>query len=180
MKKIFDEIPRLEGGGLVLRRLDDRDVPALEELTGDRKVYRYLPTFLFESGFDDQREMIRRLYGECFPAKESLILGVCAGAEESLCGLTEFYGFKDPIHKISVGYRLLQRCWGRGIATRALGLMVDYLYRETDTEIITASTMIENAASAAVLRKNGFSLVVHAVGEDWGYDEPTVADKWIR
>ncbi len=28
--------------------------------------------------------------------------------------------------------------------------------------------------------KNGFDLVVHAVGEDWGYEEPTVTDKWIR
>ena len=31
-----------------------------------------------------------------------------------------------------------------------------------------------------VLEKNGFSLVSHAVGEDWGYPAPTLADKWIR
>ena len=59
-------------------------------------------------------------------------------------------------------------------------MMIDYLYGETDIEIITASTMVENQASANVLRKNGFQLVVHAVGEDWGYDAPTIADKWIR
>ena len=59
-------------------------------------------------------------------------------------------------------------------------MLVDYLYQETDIEIITASTMIENQASANVLKKNGFSLVAHAVGEDWGYDEPTLSDKWIR
>ena len=56
----------------------------------------------------------------------------------------------------------------------------DYLFSQTDIEIITASTMVENQASANVLRKNGFTLVVHAVGEDWGYPEPTIADKWIR
>ena len=39
--------------------------------------------------------------------------------------------------------------------------------------------MIENQASARVLKKNGFALVAHAVGEDWGYAHPTVADKWI-
>ena len=59
-------------------------------------------------------------------------------------------------------------------------IMVDYLYGETDIEIITASTMIENLASANVLRKNGFSLVVHSALEDWGYAEPTLTDKWIR
>ena len=46
-------------------------------------------------------------------------------------------------------------------------------------EIITASTMIENQASARVLQKNGFTLVNHAVYEDWGYPEPTLTDKWI-
>ena len=101
-------------------------------------------------------------------------------SNDSFCGLAELYGFRDPIHKVSTGYRLLERYWGQGIASEALGLMVRYLYDETDIEIITASTMIENIASAKVLRKNGFSLVVHAVGEDWGYEAPTITDKWIR
>ena len=40
--------------------------------------------------------------------------------------------------------------------------------------------MAENRASANGLRKNGFQLVVHAVGKDWGYAEPTITDIWIR
>ena len=79
-----------------------------------------------------------------------------------------------------MGYRLLERCWGRGIDGEALGMMVDYLYDETDIEIITASTMAENRASARVLEKNGFALVVRGAEEDWGYPQPTIADKWIR
>ena len=39
--------------------------------------------------------------------------------------------------------------------------------------------MVENRASARVLEKNGFTLVNRHVGEDWGYDQPTLADKWI-
>ena len=31
-----------------------------------------------------------------------------------------------------------------------------------------------------LLRKNGFSLVVHAADEDWGYGGMTPTDKWIR
>ena len=58
--------------------------------------------------------------------------------------------------------------------------MVDHLFGETDIEIITASTMVENRASANVLIKNGFTLVVHAVGEDWGCPAPTITDKRIR
>ena len=175
-KKLFSEIPYIRGERLVIKRVMPCDAPALRELTDDPAVYRYLPTFLFEKKYEDASEVIDRLYDECF--KESIILGIYMDGE--LCGLAEMYGFRDEIHKISVGYRLIKRFWGRGIASEALGLMVDYLYGETDIEIITASTMTENKASANVLMKNGFSLVVHAAYEDWGCDEPTVTDKWIR
>ena len=58
--------------------------------------------------------------------------------------------------------------------------MVRYLSGEMNLEIITASTMVENQASAAVLKKNGFTLVTHAAEEDWGFEKPVSADKWIR
>ena len=175
-KKLFSEIPCLKGERIVLKKILPSDEPALKELVDSPRVYRYLPTFLFEKKYEDTAYVIERLYDECW--KESIILG--AFLNEKFCGLAEMYGYRDPIHKISVGYRLLERYWGAGIATEVLGLMVKYLFEETDIEIITASTMIENRASARVLEKNGFSLVVHDVGEDWGYEQPTAADKWIR
>ena len=175
-KKLFSEIPYLKGKRLTLKRLTRADRSGLQELVDSPRVYRYLPTFLFEQKYPDIGYVIDHLYDECW--KESIILGVFLGDE--FCGLAEMYGYRDPIHKISVGYRLLERYWGKGIAKEALGMMIEYLYDETDIEIITASTMVENQASANVLKKNGFQMVVHAVDEDWGYDKPTVSDKWIR
>ena len=176
-KKLFSEIPYLQNERITLRRLTSADADALQELVDSPAVYRYLPTFLYEKKYPDVSCVIRHLYDECF--EESIILGIFENENDRFCGLAEMYGYRDPIHKISVGYRLLESCWGRGIATEALKLMTEYLGNETDIEIITASTMIENQASANVLKKNGFTLVVHAVGEDWGYEEPTIADKWI-
>ncbi len=175
-KKLFSEIPYLKGKRLTLKRLTRADRSGLQELVDSPRIYRYLPTFLFEQKYPDIGYVIDHLYDECW--KESIILGVFLGDE--FCGLAEMYGYRDPIHKISVGYRLLERYWGKGIAKEALGMMIEYLYDETDIEIITASTMVENQASANVLKKNGFQMVVHAVDEDWGYDKPTVSDKWIR
>lgn len=59
-------------------------------------------------------------------------------------------------------------------------LLVEYLYTQTDIEIIAASTMVENLASERVLEKNDFLATAKAVPEDWGYPEPTIADKWFR
>ena len=61
-----------------------------------------------------------------------------------------------------------------------LNLMIDYLCNQTDIEIITASTMVENKASANVLRKNEFTEVISSVPEDWGYEEDVLTTKWIR
>ena len=50
MTKLFDEIPRLENGRIVLRRLEHADGEGLRELAHSERVYRYLPTFLYERG----------------------------------------------------------------------------------------------------------------------------------
>ena len=174
--KPFSEIPYMESDRIILRKLTLDDADSLQEMVDSPAVYRYLPTFLYEKKYPDVRYVIRHLYDECF--QESIILGVFEGGE--FCGLAEMYGFRDPIHKISIGHRLMEKCWGRGVSSEALKMMVDYLFEKTDIEIITASSMVVNKAAATVLSKNGFTLVAHAVGEDWGYEEPTIVDKWIR
>ena len=176
VKELFREIPTIRGKGLVLKKITHEDEDAIRKLVSSEAVYRYEPSFLLEKRYEDIPFMIDRLYDECL--EESLILGIFQ--EEVFCGLAEFYGFRARVHKISTGYRLSEHCWGRGIATRALSLMVDYLYGETKIEIITASTLPENKASERVLMKNGFQLVAANSDEDWGYEKPLPTDKWIR
>ena len=174
-KKPFSEIPYLSAERVTLRRLTREDAPAISEMTESEKVYRYLPTFLFEKKYKDAELVIERMYDECI--KDSLILGVFTDGE--FCGLAEMYGFIDDAHKISVGCRLVEKCWGRGIAGEVLKLMTGYLFTETDIEIITASSMTANRASAAVLSANGFILTGEGVPEDWGFEKPVPTDTWI-
>lgn len=177
MRKLFSEIPYIGDEHLTLRRITGTDAAALERMARSAKVYRYLPTFLYEQKYPEISRVIGGLYTECF--RDSIILGVYLRADERFCGLAEIYGYRAEIHKASIGYRLLEDYWGQGIATRTARLMTDYLLQQTDIEIITASTMVENHASARVLTKNGFTLVNSGVGEDWGYPQPTIVDKWF-
>ena len=189
---LFSEIPTLESDRLVIRPLTQADADGLQEMVSSESVYRYLPTFLFEKKYDDVHEVISRLYTECL--QESMILGVFVKApspgaaedssggppvKQEFCGLAEMYGYREQIHKVSIGYRSRECFWGQDIATEVIAMLVDYLHRATDIEIITASTMLPNKGSARALEKNGFSLVSSGFGEDWGYPEPTPADKWI-
>ena len=175
MRELFPAPPVLRGGRLTLRPLEQQDAGDLLRLTRQEIVYRYLPAFLYEKQSADMASVIRGLYRENL--ENSLILGVFQG--QRFCGLAEVYGYRAPIRKVSVGYRLLQEAWGQGIATETLSMVLKELLSFRGIEIVTASTMLENAASARVLQKENFVLVAHAVEEDWGFPEPTPADKWI-
>ena len=178
-KKLFDDIPRIEGERIVIDRVVDADADALRDLTSNSLVQRYEPTFLFEKQFDDPHEAIRQMYADLFRNKESLILAIRMKDTGEMAGLAEFYGLRDSLHKISVGCRLREDFWKFGLATEATRLIVDYLYGETDIQIITASSSVENAASAHVLEKVGFIHTAHGAEEDWGLPEPVLVDKWF-
>ena len=175
MKKLFSEIPYIKTERLVLRKIEETDAEGLSELAHSPNVYRYLPTFLFEQKYEDVHDVIRRLYDECF--QESIILGVFM--EEEFCGLAEIYGYRENTHKASIGCRFLERSWGKGIATETVRALVRYLTQEAGIETITASTMVENKAISHVVENNHFLLAVSGVKEDWGYAQPTSANKWI-
>ena len=92
--------------------------------------------------------------------------------------LAEFYGLRQPAHTVSIGYRLLERYWDRGIASETVALMLDYLVGRTDILLVTASTLPDNLGSARVLQKNGFVLHAQNSPEDWGFEEDLPTDKW--
>ena len=180
MKKLFDEIPYLEGERVILRKITEEDRETLREMAHSDNIYRYEPTYLLEQQYTDMDQLLRDLYGEYFEKKQNLFLGVFLKDHPSeLCGLAEFYDYRDHLHMVSIGARLREKFWNSGIATEIAKLMSDYLFKETDIEIITASTMVENKVSAHVLEKNGF-MSTHAVHkEDWGHDESTEAYRWF-
>lgn len=178
MIDLFKELPVITGDRITIKPVTAADREGLLELVNNDNVYKYLPSFLFERKYEDIDYVISHLYTECID--ESLILGVFINSTGEFCGLIELYGYKDYIHKISIGYRYIERFWGQGIAAETLGCFIDYIEKNTDIEIITASTMLQNKASAKVLIKNDFDLVVSGSPEDWGFEEMTPSDKWIR
>ena len=175
-KKLFSEIPYLKGERVVLKKITEEDAPYFSELATSLAVSRFIPAFLYEKQNDDILYVIRHLYDECM--EESLFLGIYVDGE--FAGIMELYGYRDETHKVSIGCRLREKFWKLGISTEATGLLIFYLFEETDIEILTASTMVENQASRHVLEKLGFDLVIHAAEEDWGLDRPATVDKWIR
>ena len=174
VKRLADSLKTLESSRIVLRRLNQGDAAALEEMIRDTEVYRYLPAFLYERRYPEISRVIDGLYGECL--RESLILGIFESGE--FCGLAEWYGYDPEASAVSVGNRLMSRCWGRGLASETLRLMLRAMRERTDIRTVAATSMTANLASGAVLRNNGFMKTASDVPEDWGFGAPVAVDRW--
>lgn len=178
--KLFDEMPVIENEHILLREITAEDAERIASLARNPEVYRYLPTFLFEQKYSDAGYMISRIREECFDTKESILLGICLKEDPgTVIGIAEYYNYDEEREKASIGYRLDQPYWGRGIATETAALLKKYLLEKTDVRKITAYVMKGNKASASVLEKNGFVCEWPDLSEDWGRGEPVTADKNI-
>jgi [ribosomal protein S5]-alanine N-acetyltransferase len=58
-----------------------------------------------------------------------------------------------------LGYRFMQKYWGKGYATEAAKAMIDYGFNEMGLTEIYAMTDIDNKASRHVLEKCGMSYI---------------------
>lgn len=179
MKVLFDSFPYIENRRILLKNMDESDVEALLEMTKSENVYRYLPKFLIEQQYDDKFEVIYHCNSDKFEAKEAILLGVyLKETNNQFCGIAEIYHYDPALAKVTIGYRLADPYWGKGIATEIVSLIVQYLFKETDIEVIVASHISDNPASGKVLKKNRFTKIDAYAEEDWGYKEKARVDRW--
>ncbi len=180
MKKLFEDFPYLENERIIMKKIREVDSDALLLMKQNENVYRYLPTFLIEQRYDDMAEVILLCNENEFLMKSSILMGVYLkdGHIENFCGIAEIYHYDEDLAKVTIGYRLAEEFWGRGIATEIVKMMVNYLFFDTDVEIIVASHFASNPASGKVLMKNGFKMIASSVEEDWGFESKTIVDKW--
>lgn len=71
-------------------------------------------------------------------------------------GVVTFAALKASPQIFQGGYWLLPAFWGKGLATRAVGLVADYLLLSCDAKRIQALVEPDNIASMRVLEKCGF------------------------
>jgi ribosomal-protein-alanine N-acetyltransferase len=69
---------------------------------------------------------------------------------------------RGPFCSGSLGYWVAAAHAGRGVATRAVGRVVDECLTTHGLHRLEAATLLGNLASQAVLRRNGFTLIGHA------------------
>ena len=145
--------PRLRGRRLDLRGPTPGDVDDLFALFSDPRVMRYWSRAPMRA-----RGEAEGLVGEMLEAFErrELVNWVIAGPDDRVIGTCTLFHF-DPRHRrAEVGYALRSDHWGRGLASEAASLAIDWALRTLDLHRIEADIDPRNEASRKVLERLGF------------------------
>ena len=146
--------PILETARLQLREMVEADVHDVYQLNSSPDVMRYLGA---ERTLSSLEEALALLRVRIFPQYQNYSIGRWAVILKSnrlfigWCGLK----YEPETNEYDLGYRFIQKYWGKGYATEAARGVLEYCRLHLPDKRIVGKALIENLASIRVLEKIG-------------------------
>ncbi len=145
---------RLEIGDYNVRDFSAGDAPAIARYANNRKIWENLRDgFPYPYTMRDAEDFVERVASE----EPRNIFAIASDAEA--IGAIGLMPGKD-VHRFSaeMGYWLAEPFWGRGITTRAIMAVTEYVFAERGLHRVYAEPYAHNRASCRALEKAGFAL----------------------
>lgn len=147
--------PRLTSERLELGPLSETDAPGLFRYRAAPEVYRYQSWVPADEGA--ALEFIRKVRATVFGARDSWYqLGVREPRCPDLIGDVGLHFHAEDASQVEIGFTIAPWMQGRGLATHAVDLILNYLFGELGIRRVSASVDPRNLASVAVLTRLGF------------------------
>ena len=147
----------LRGEDVVLRTIEEDDLPFLRNAINDPRVRRFLPS-RNALNLDNERE-----YYEEVVVGDDDVLNLLVWAEdpdaergERRAGTIGVHGLRSVDGSSEVGLFLVPDAWGAGLGTEASRLVVDWAFDERGRHRVTARVIDGNEASARLWESLGF------------------------
>jgi RimJ/RimL family protein N-acetyltransferase len=149
-------MPTVETARLILRPFTEDDAAAVFAVNAHPEVTRYTGDGPL-ADVEAARAVIRSRTLADY-AKHGF--GRWACVEKASGELIGFNGLKflEELQEVDLGYRLVPRCWGRGLATEGALASIDYGFRVLRLPRLLGLVHPENTRSVRVLEKCGFGL----------------------
>ena len=154
-KNLFDRFPHIIGEEITLRKIIPSDIDSLYEIYSNERLFIHSPNML-KKNKDTVANMIGHFERD-FNKQKMIFLGIVTNDNpDCIVGVAEMFDYNRDVNMITIGYRLNDRYWGKGIATKTVKAMTDYLFNDIGINRIQAFVMPENIKSLDVLRRNNF------------------------
>lgn len=154
-KKLYEQFPHIITEEITLRKITASDLDSLYEIYSNERLFQYSPVML-KKNKDTVANMIGHFERDFNKGKE-IFLGICLNSDpDNIVGVAEIFDYSQDVNMVTIGYRLNDRFWGKGIATKTVKAMTDYLFNGIGISRVQAFVMPENIKSQNVLERNGF------------------------
>lgn len=152
----YEKFPHIISDELTLRKIVPEDLDNLFEIYSNEKLFLRSPVMLKKN-----RDTVANMIGHFerdFHKGKYIFLAICLNNEPSnMVGIAEMFDYSQDVNMITIGYRFNDSFWGKGIATKTVKVMTDYLFNDIGINRVQAFVMPENIKSQNVLQRNGFT-----------------------
>lgn len=135
---------------VILRRMQEDDIPMLLAMESDPEVMRYSTGV---KPADDARRQELLTWLREPPTRLGHWAIIMDGAAVGWVSLVPLAGTDS----IQLAYRLQRAAWGRGYASQAAQQLCEYAWRELELDELVAVVWPDNQVSIRVLEKLGFT-----------------------
>jgi ribosomal-protein-alanine N-acetyltransferase len=153
--RVFSHIPELTTPRLTLRRMMVADTDDMYEYACRQDVTKFL-TWRPHPDRDYTREYLQYL-GSRYAAGMFYDWAVIYEPDCKMVGTCGFTAFNCSSDSAEVGYVLNPEYWGKGIATEALGRVLEFGFENMGLHRIEARFIQENERSRRVMEKVGMT-----------------------
>ncbi len=136
-----------------LRVLEKKDNQQITKLMNSKRIWDNLKDYIpYPYQIEDANTFIDLTRNQSPTNSFAIILD-----DNELCGVISLVPQNDVYRMTAeLGYWIGEEYWGRGIATKAIGLITEYGFNQLNLERIYAGIFEFNKASMKVLEKNGY------------------------
>ena len=148
---------------LILRRFTESDAPLVLQLNSDPEIVKYV----HEPTLKTEAQAKKILLDIILPQYKNNLGRWAIHTINNMdfigwCGLK----YRPELDEIDLGYRLMQKAWGKGYATEAAQHSLDHGFNNLNLKLITGRAHIENLASIKVLEKIGMDFISEGIVDD--------------
>jgi RimJ/RimL family protein N-acetyltransferase len=154
LRHLYDDRVELRDGELLLRPPAERDIPAVVAACQDPEISRFIPFVPTPYREDDAQAWLRAV-SETWNASLERTFAILDEERDQFLGVVTV----RLVEEGTVGYWLAPAARGRGVMTRAVRLVVDWVREMHAIRVLRLTTHPENTASQRVAERAGFRRV---------------------
>jgi ribosomal-protein-alanine N-acetyltransferase len=149
-----DRLPTLSAPRVVLRWLEQDDVPQLYAVFADPEVMRYWSTAPL-TDLAAAGKLLLDIH-DLFRTRTLFQWGIARRADDVVIGTCTLFHLDATHRRAEIGYALGRAHWGQGLMREALAALFGFAFGELGLHRIEADVDPRNEGSIRILEKQGF------------------------